>query len=33
MRFKQLNDRFARVNAMGSAHTSMAANFRGTNSV
>lgn len=33
MRFKQLNDRFARVNAMGSAQTSMAANFRGDNSV
>lgn len=33
MRFKQLNDRFARVNAMGSAETSMSANFRGDNSL
>lgn len=32
-RFKQLNDRFARVNAMGTAQASMAANFRGNNSV
>lgn len=33
MRFRQLDERFARAEAMSSAQTSMAANFRGANSV